>query len=302
MLVDRPDQKGRRQILDVHARKIELAPDVDRDGIAALTTGFTGADIANLVNEAAIIATRRNAIAVTFKDFLDAIERIVAGVEKKSRVLNKAEQRRVAYHEMGHALVAASLPGVDPVQKVSIIPRGVGALGYTIQRPTEDRFLLAASELKNRIAVLLGGRAAEQSLFDGDVSTGAADDLQRATEIALEMVTRHGMNATVGQRTYATAPQTFLPGARSSGIQVAESTAREINVAVRDIIAEAFDRAVDILKSRRADLDRGAQMLLLGKPCQPRTFPPSVPRGPMRPRRPRNARRARRWCRSGRQR
>jgi cell division protease FtsH len=273
VLVDRPDQKGRRQILDVHVRKIELAPDVERDGIAALTTGFTGADIANLVNEAAIIATRRNALAVTFKDFLDAIERIVAGVEKKSRVLNKAERRRVAYHEMGHALVAASLPGVDPVQKVSIIPRGVGALGYTIQRPTEDRFLLAASELKNRIAVLLGGRAAEQALFEGDVSTGAADDLQRATEIALEMVTRHGMNATVGQRTYATAPQTFLPGARSSGIQVAESTAREIDVAVRDIIAEAFDRAVDILKSRRADLDRGAQMLLTRETLSAEDFP-----------------------------
>jgi cell division protease FtsH len=214
VVVDRPDQKGRRQILDVHARKIELAPDVDRDGIAALTTGFTGADIANLVNEAAIIATRRNAVAVTFKDFLDAIERIVAGVEKKSRTLSRAERRRVAYHEMGHALVAASLPGVDAVQKVSIIPRGVGALGYTIQRPTEDRFLLAASDLRNRIAVLLGGRAAEQSLFDGDVSTGAADDLQRATEIALEMVTRHDMNTTVGQRTYAPSPQSYLPGAR----------------------------------------------------------------------------------------
>jgi len=262
VLVDRPDQKGRRQILDVHANKIELAPDLDRDAVAALTTGFTGADIANLVNEAAIIATRRNAMAVTFKDFLDAIERIVAGVEKKSRVLSKAERCRVAYHEMGHALVAASLPGVDPVQKVSIIPRGVGALGYTIQRPTEDRFLLAASDLKNRIAVLLGGRAAEQALFDGDVSTGAADDLQRATEIALEMVTRHGMNVTVGQRTYAPAPQTFLPGAPNSGIQAAETTAREIDVAVRDLIAEAFNRAVEILKARRADLDRGAEILL----------------------------------------
>jgi cell division protease FtsH len=272
VLVDRPDQKGRRQILDVHVRKIELAPDVERDGIAALTTGFTGADIANLVNEAAIIATRRNALAVTFKDFLDAIERIVAGVEKKSRVLNKAERRRVAYHEMGHALVAASLPGVDPVQKVSIIPRGVGALGYTIQRPTEDRFLLAASELKNRIAVLLGGRAAEQALFEGDVSTGAADDLQRATEIALEMVTRHGMNATVGQRTCA-APQTFLPGAPSSGIQAAESTAREIDVAVRDIVAEAFNRAVEILKTRRADLDRGAEILLTRETLTADDFP-----------------------------
>jgi len=273
VLVDRPDQKGRRQILDVHVRKIELAPDVDRDGIAALTTGFTGADIANLVNEAAIIATRRNAVAVTFKDFLDAIERIVAGVEKKSRVLNKTERRRVAYHEMGHALVAASLPGVDPVQKVSIIPRGVGALGYTIQRPTEDRFLLTAGDLRNRITVLLGGRAAEQALFDGDVSTGAADDLQRATEIALEMVTRHGMNATVGQRTYAPAPQAFLPGAPNGGIQAAEATAREIDVAVRDLIAQGFDRAVDILKTRRADLDRGAEMLLTQETLSADDFP-----------------------------
>jgi cell division protease FtsH len=159
------------------------------------------------------------------------------------------------------------------VQKVSIIPRGVGALGYTIQRPTEDRFLLAASDLRNRIAVLLGGRAAEQSLFDGDVSTGAADDLQRATEIAVEMVTRHGMNATVGQRTYAPAPQPFLPGAPNSGIQAAEATAREIDVAVRDIIAEAFDRAVDILKSRRADLDRGVQMLLTRETLSAEDFP-----------------------------
>ncbi len=273
VLVDRPDQKGRRQIFDVHVRKIVLAPDVDRDGIAALTTGFTGADIANLVNEAAIIATRRNAVAVTFKDFLDAIERIVAGVEKKSRVLNKAERRRVAYHEMGHALVAASLPGVDPVQKVSIIPRGVGALGYTIQRPTEDRFLLTASDLENRIAVLLGGRAAEQALFDGDISTGAADDLQRATEIAMEMVTRYGMDASVGQRTYAPAPQMFLPGAPSGGIQAAEATAREIDVAVRDIIAHGFDRAVEILKSRRADLDRGAEMLLKQETISADDFP-----------------------------
>jgi cell division protease FtsH len=273
VLVDRPDRKGRRQILDVHARRIELAPDVDRDAVAALTTGFTGADIANLVNEAAIIATRRNAMAVTFKDFLDAIERIVAGVEKKSRVLNKAERRRVAYHEMGHALVAASLPGVDAVQKVSIIPRGVGALGYTIQRPTEDRFLLAASDLKNRIAVLLGGRAAEQAVFDDDVSTGAADDLQRATEIALEMVTRYGMNATVGQRTYALAPQTFLPGAPNSGMQAAETTVREIDVAVRDLIAEAFNRAVEILKARRADLDRGAEILLTRETISAEDFP-----------------------------
>ena len=194
VLVDRPDKNGRVAILKVHISKIQIGNDVDLDKVAGLTTGFTGADIANLINEAAIAATRRNADDVCFDDFTVAIERIVAGIEKKSRVLSKEERRRVAYHEMGHALVAASLPGVDPVQKVSIIPRGVGALGYTMQRPTEDRFLLSASELKNRIAVLMGGRASERLIFDGDVSTGAADDLQRATEIAVEMVTKYGMD------------------------------------------------------------------------------------------------------------
>jgi cell division protease FtsH len=273
VLVDRPDRKGRLQILKVHVRKVQLAPEIDLDGIAGLTTGFTGADIANLVNEAAIIATRRKAMAVGFTDFTEAIERIVAGLEKKSRVLNKEERHRVAYHEMGHALVASDLPGVDPVQKVSIIPRGVGALGYTIQRPTEDRFLLAESDLKNRVVVLMGGRAAEKLVFAGDVSTGAADDLQRATEIALEMVTRHGMDDKVGQRTYAPAQQPFLPGVAPDRIQVAEATAREIDVAVRDIIAHAFDRAVEILQSRRSDLDKGVELLLKRETLTADEFP-----------------------------
>jgi cell division protease FtsH len=218
--------------------------------------------IANLVNEAAIIATRRNGVAVAFTDFTEAIERIVAGLEKKSRVLNADERRRVAYHEMGHALVASSLPGVDPILKVSIIPRGVGALGYTIQRPTEDRFLLAESDLKNRISVLMGGRAAESMIFDGNVSTGAADDLQRATEVALEMVTRHGMDDKIGQRTYARPPQSFLTGLQSDHIEAAETTAREIDVAVRDIIAAAFKQATDILQSRRTELEEGVKLLL----------------------------------------
>jgi cell division protease FtsH len=257
VLVDRPDRKGRLEILKVHVRKVQLDPDVDLDGVAGLTTGFTGADIANLVNEAAIIATRRNGVAINFDDFTRAIERIVAGLEKKSRVLSQAERRRVAYHEMGHALVASSLPGVDPILKVSIIPRGVGALGYTIQRPTEDRFLLAESDLQNRIAVLMGGRAAETLIFEGNVSTGAADDLQRATEIAIEMVTRHGMNKKVGQRTYAPPPQAFLPGVPADRIQAAEVTVREIDEAVRDIIAREFARAMDILKSRSLDLEKG---------------------------------------------
>ena len=188
VLLDRPERKGRLEILKVHVRKVQLAPDTDLDAIAGLTTGFTGADIANLVNEAAIVATRRKGTAVSFNDFTKAIERIVAGLEKKSRVLSPQERRRVAYHEMGHALVASSLPGVDPILKVSIIPRGVGALGYTMQRPTEDRFLLAESDLKNRITVLMGGRAAESLIFAGDVSTGATDDLQRATEIGKSQI------------------------------------------------------------------------------------------------------------------
>jgi len=167
VLVDRPDRSGRLEILKVHVAKIRLVSGVDLDQVAGLTAGFTGADLANLVNEAAIVATRRSAEAVTLADFTAAIERIVAGLEKKSRVLGQEERRRVAYHEMGHALVAASLPGVDPVHKVSIIPRGVGALGYTMQRPTEDRFVLARHDLANRIAVLMGGRASEALIFDG---------------------------------------------------------------------------------------------------------------------------------------
>ena len=274
VLVDRPDRKGRLEILKVHVGKVRLAPDIDLDAIAGLTTGFTGADIANLVNEAAIVATRRNGEAVSLSDFTEAIERIVAGLEKKSRVLNAEERRRVAYHEMGHALVAATLPGIDPVQKVSIIPRGVGALGYTIQRPTEDRFLLGRANLENRIAVLMGGRAAEQLIFEGDVSTGAADDLQRATEIALEMVTRFGMDETIGQRTYTRAPQPFLPVPTADRIQAAEITTREIDVAVRELLGKGFERAQEILRTRRADLDAGVQLLLKRETVTAEDFPP----------------------------
>src|SRR5271167_43918 len=217
------ERSGRREILKVHVAKVKLAANVDLDQIAGLTPGFTGADLANLVNEAAIVATRRNGDSVTLDDFTVAIERIVAGLEKKSRVLSPEERRRVAYHEMGHALVAATLPGVDPVHKVSIIPRGVGALGYTMQRPTEDRFLLGRQELENRIAVLMGGRASEALVYEGEVSTGASDDLQRATQIATEMVTRYGMNETVGQRTYAPPPQPFMGGAAPDHIEASEA-------------------------------------------------------------------------------
>ena len=277
VLVDRPDRKGRLEILKVHVRKVKLAPNFDLDAVAGLTTGFTGADIANLVNEAAIVATRRNATSITFEDFTAAVERIVAGLEKKSRVLNDKERRRVAYHEMGHALVASSLPGVDPVQKVSIVPRGVGALGYTMQRPTEDRFLLGETELKNRIAVLMGGRAAEELIFDGEISTGAADDLQRATEIAFEMVTRYGMDATVGQRTYVTNHQQFLVVPQSDHIDAAEATAREIDVAIRDLVGQGLDRAKAVLDRRRADLDAGAALLLKSETLTVQDFPAIAP-------------------------
>ncbi|WP_291861408.1 ATP-dependent zinc metalloprotease FtsH [Bradyrhizobium sp.] len=274
VLVDRPDKGGRVAILKVHVRKIRVGGDVDLDKVAALTTGFTGADLANLINEAAIAATRRDAAEVSFDDFTIAIERIVAGIEKKSRVLSKEERRRVAYHEMGHALVAASLPGVDPVQKVSIIPRGVGALGYTMQRPTEDRFLLATSELKNRIAVLMGGRASERLIFDGDVSTGAADDLQRATEIAVEMVTKYGMDAKVGQRTYAPRPQAFLPSLQDTVVGAAEETGREIDLAVRDLIEAGSACARDILERRRSDLDAGVELLIARETLTAEEFAP----------------------------
>jgi cell division protease FtsH len=279
VLVDRPDKSGRIAILRVHIRKITVANDVDLEKIASLTAGFTGADLANLINEAAIAATRRNAAQVSFDDFTLAIERIVAGVEKKSRVLSAPERRRVAYHEMGHALVAANLPGVDAVQKVSIIPRGVGALGYTMQRPTEDRFLLATSELKNRIAVLMGGRACEELIFDGDISTGAADDLQRATEIAVEMVTRYGMNATVGQRTYAPRPQAFLPSLQDTAVTAAEATSREIDLAVRDLIETGAASARAILERRRSELEAGVELLMTRETLTAEDFPPLRPPG-----------------------
>ena len=273
VLVDRPERSGRAAILKVHIGKVKLAPGVDLDAIAAITTGFTGADLANLVNEAALLATRRGGSEVTLADFNAAVERIVAGLEKRSRVLNDAERKRVAYHELGHALVAANLAGVDPVFKVSIIPRGVGALGYTIQRPTEDRFLLGATELKNRIAVLLGGRAAEALVFK-EISTGAADDLQRATEIALEMVTRYGMDATLGNRIYAVGREQFLGPVPVQRSEVSEETTREIDLAVRRLVEEAFDHATDILAMHRQDLDAGAALLLEKETITVDDFPP----------------------------
>lgn len=265
ILVDRPDKKGRSDILVVHLKKITLAPGVSVDAIAALTPGFTGADLANLVNEAALLATRRGADGVTLEDFTQAIERIVAGLEKRNRLLIPQERDVVAHHEMGHALVAMSLPRVDPVEKVSIIPRGIAALGYTMQRPTEDRFLMDRAELMNRMTVLLGGRAAE-SLFYEDVSTGAADDLAKATDIARSMVVRFGMDPKLGQVTYEPEAAPFLgapAGADWPPRRYGEATADAIDTSVRELIDGAFKKAVEILTANRALLDQSAKDLLM---------------------------------------
>jgi cell division protease FtsH len=265
VLVDRPDKKGRADILRVHLKKIRLASQVSIDAIAALTPGFSGADLANLINEAALLATRRAGDSVTMEDFTQAIERIVAGLEKRNRILIPHEREIVAHHEMGHALVAMALPGVDPVQKVSIIPRGITALGYTMQRPIEDRFLMDRTELINRMTVLLGGRAAE-SLVYNDISTGAGDDLAKATEIARSMVVRFGMDATLGQVAYEpeTAPLLGAPGNSDWRPQrYSNETAAAIDNAVRKLIDEAFQRAVTILTANRALLNQAAKELLV---------------------------------------
>ncbi len=263
VLVDRPDKQGRMQILAVHIKKVRLAPDVAIEKVAALTPGFSGADLANLVNEAALLATRRGGDGVDLDDFTQAVERIIAGLEKRNRVLNAEERRVVAYHEMGHALVAMALPGSDAVHKISIIPRGIGALGYTIQRPTEDRFLMTREELENKMAVLLGGRAAEHIVF-GHLSTGAADDLSKVTNIARSMVMRYGMDAKLGHVSYDAERQSFLGagGVIPPERTYSEETAREIDCAVRTLVEAAFDRTVRLITERRQLLERGAQELL----------------------------------------
>ena len=248
--VDRPDKIGRVAILQVHLKKIKLAAGVDPAAIAALTPGFTGADLANLVNEAAVLATRRRAQSVSLEDFTAAIERVIAGPEKRNRLLNPRERRIVAFHEMGHAIVAMALPDTDPIKKVSIIPRGMGALGYTMQMPTEDRYLMTRTELLNRMTVLLGGRAAEMVIFS-EATTGAADDLQRATEMARAMVTRYGMEPEIGQASLVSARPRYLDlselGQRQS--EASDETNAKIDNAIRDLIEQAFNRACDILRS-----------------------------------------------------
>ena len=281
ILVDRPDRKGRQAILKVHLQKITVAPGLNEERIADITTGFTGADLANLVNEAAIVATRRGADAVSLDDFTAAVERIVAGVERKSSVLRPEERQVVAYHEMGHALAASSLPAMDPVHKVSIVPRAIGSLGYTLQRPTEDHFLISCQMLKDRIVVLMAGRAAEFLAY-GQISTGAADDLARATDIARQLITRFGMSPELGQSVLERQAATYL-GERMQGMgekDYSEQTAREVDLGIRTLLDEAYGRAKALLESRRADLDAGARLLLEKETLTPEEFPALLPLKP----------------------
>jgi cell division protease FtsH len=263
VLVDRPDKTGRLAILRVHAKNVAFGSDADLETIAAMTPGFSGADLANVVNESALLAVRRNKDHVGIAELQEAVERVIAGLEKKNRVLNKMERERVAYHETGHALVALSLPGTDQVQKISIIPRGVAALGYTLQLPTEDRFLMTQSELENKVAVLLGGRIAEELTF-GEASTGAQHDLVKATDIAKSMVKAYGMSEKVGMMTLERErqPQFIQIQPSQEKGDYSEATAREIDSEVRRIIDEQYERVKRLLGEKRRALQEGAKMLL----------------------------------------
>ncbi|MGF6639297.1 ATP-dependent zinc metalloprotease FtsH [Paraburkholderia sp. 35.1] len=272
VLVDRPDKAGRIAILKIYLKGIRAGKDIEPEQIAALTPGFSGADLANLVNEAALQATKRDAQSVDITDFTVAIERIVAGLERKSRLLIPKEREIVAFHEMGHALVALVTPGADPVQKISIVPHGIGALGYTMQRPTDDRFLMSRTELRGKMAVLLGGRSAEALVFD-EISSGAADDLAKATHIARMMVTRFGMSEDLGQMAYESQPNAFLGDPASVTREYSEETAREIDCAVRALVRDAANAAMEILRTHRKQLDEGAKLLLEKETLLPDELP-----------------------------
>jgi len=265
ILVDRPDKPGRKDILEVHLKKVSTSNDLDVDAMAGMTPGMVGADLANLVNEAALLTVRRNKTEVGMAQFEEAVERVVAGLEKKNRLINPKEKKIVAHHELGHAIVAMTLPETDPVQKISIIPRGIAALGYTMQVPTEDRFLMRRTELLNRIATLLGGRAAEEIIFD-DISTGAHNDLSKATDIARSMVKEYGMSGSLGQVYFAHKKQgQFLnPNQEGSG-DYSAMTAHLIDKEIRQIIDEQYDRALEILRSKRDILEQTADKLLVSE-------------------------------------
>jgi cell division protease FtsH len=262
ILVDRPDKKGREEIINVHLKKVTIAKNLDIEKIASMTPGMVGADLANLVNEAALLAVRRGKKEVTMSEFEEAVERVMAGLEKKNRLINPEERKIVAYHELGHALVALSLPGTDPVQKISIIPRGIAALGYTMQVPTEDRFLMKKTELLNKIATLLGGRAAEEIVF-GDISTGAHNDLSKATDIARSMVKEYGMSVTIGQVYFSREKRPlFIEAGMPAGGEYSEATAEMIDKEIKEIISVQYKRALDILGEKKAVMDKGAEVLL----------------------------------------
>jgi len=262
VLVDRPDKVGREEILRVHLREVKTSPDLDVEKLANMTPGMVGADLANLVNEAALLAVRRDKKEVGMAEFQEAVERVIAGLEKKNRLINPHEREVVAHHEMGHAIVAMSLPGTDPVQKISIIPRGISALGYTMQVPTEDRFLMSKTELENKIASLLGGRAAEQIIF-GDVSTGAHNDISRATDIAKSMVREYGMSSTLGQVYLAHDKRSpYLDMGMPERGDYSEATSEEVDKEIKEIISAQYKVALSILESRRGVLLKGAKLLL----------------------------------------
>ena len=264
VLVDRPDRKGRLAILALHAKKVALADPADLEAIAGMTVGLVGADLANLVNEAALLAVRRDLDKVGRGELEEAFERIVAGLEKRNRVLSPAERARVAHHEVGHALVALALPGQQTVQKISIVPRGISALGYTLQLPTEDRFLMTQSELEDRIAVLLGGRVAEQLTYS-DVSTGAQDDLVKATDIARAMVRSYGMSPRLGHLSFDRAARRPLldPTVSPEPAEHSDDTARQIDTEVRRIADEQYERATRIVEARASALEAAAAQLLV---------------------------------------
>jgi cell division protease FtsH len=255
--------RGREEILRLHAHKVRLSPNVNLRTIAARTPGFVGADLANIINEAALLAAREDKEAIEMEDLEEAIERVIAGLEKKNRLLSKKEQQIVAYHEAGHALVAASSPHADPVHRISIIPRGIAALGYTLQLPTEDRYLVTRAELLDRLAVLFGGRAAEELIFQ-EISTGGHNDLQRAADIARRMVVEYGMSAKFGPQAFDTKRgPSFLDGVTSGAREYSEETARDIDEEVARITHETYARVQEIITRRRDDLERLAQRLLV---------------------------------------
>jgi cell division protease FtsH len=262
VLVDRPDKKGREEILRIHLENVKTVKKLDLEKLANMTPGMSGADLANLVNEAALLAVRRRKKKVGMAEFSDAVERIIGGLEKKNRLINPRERETVAYHELGHAVVALSLPGTDPVHKISIIPRGVAALGYTMQVPTEDRFLMSKTELLNKIATLLGGRAAEELVY-GDISTGAHNDLAKATEIAKSMVKEYGMSSKVGQVYFARPKKAqFMDWGGMNEEEYSQSTAELIDAEITQIIKEQYAKALALLKGKRSVLDKAAKVLL----------------------------------------